>query len=63
LIILVSSDQGLINYARAYSAAVVKSEDFLAQINKAGEKDDEEIRLKELEKEKNFFLKLFEGKS
>jgi len=59
LITLVSSDHSLQNYARANSCKVIKSEDFHKEIQKSYEKNEESEKLKQLEKEKDVFLKLF----
>lgn len=59
LITVVSSDHRIINYARANSSASIKSEDFYREIKKSYEKNDEQERLKQLEKEKDFFVNLF----
>lgn len=59
-IILVSSDNALINYARANSSAFVKAEDFYNEVKKIYEKSEEQERLKQLEREKDFFYKIFE---
>ncbi|MCL4549976.1 MAG: NYN domain-containing protein [Bacteroidetes bacterium] len=61
LIILVSSDQSLMNYARVNSATVIKSEEFYKEIVKSQEKNEEADRIKELEKEKKMFMDLFGG--
>lgn len=59
LIILVSSDQSLINYARVNSATVMKSEEFYKEIEKSQDKNEENERIKELEKENKMFEELF----
>ncbi len=62
LITLISSDNSLINYARANSCSAIKSEDFFIEIKKKSEKNEEAEKLKRLEKEKDFFLELFTRK-
>ena len=62
LIILVSSDHSLMNYGRANSCTVISSDEFHKQIEKSFEKNDEAERIKQLEKEKDEFLKLFGDK-
>lgn len=59
LIVLVSSDQSLMNYARVNSATVIKSEEFYKEIVKSQEKNEESEKIKELEKENKTFLDLF----
>ena len=59
LIILVSSDQSLMNYARVNSATVIKSEEFYKEIVKSQEKNEEADRIRELEKENKTFMDLF----
>ena len=59
LITLVSSDHSLMNYARANSCSVVKSEEFYKEVRKSYEKNEEAEKVKQLEKEKDEFLKLF----
>jgi len=59
LIILISSDHSLINYARANSCSVIKSEDFYSEVKKISEKNDEEEKINQLKKEKELFQKLF----
>lgn len=62
LIAVISSDHKIMNYAKANSCAVVKSEDFYNEIKKSYEKNDEQEKLKQLEKEKDFFFDLFNKK-
>ncbi len=62
LITLVSSDHSLQNFARANRCKVIKSEEIHLDIKKSFEKNEEAEKLKQLEKEKDVFLKLFTGK-
>jgi predicted RNA-binding protein with PIN domain len=62
LITLISSDNSLINYARANSCSIIKSEDFYKEIKKISEKNEEAEKLKQLEKEKDLFIDLFTRK-
>ena len=62
LLTLISSDHSLQNFARANSCKVIKSEEFYLDIKKSFEKNEEAEKLKQLEKEKDVFLKLFTGK-
>lgn len=62
LITLISSDNSLINFAHANSCSVIKSEDFYKQIEKSMEKNEESEKVKQLEKEKDEFIKLFTRK-
>ncbi|KAF0152467.1 MAG: hypothetical protein FD143_1105 [Ignavibacteria bacterium] len=62
LLILVSSDHNLINYAKVNSCSVVKSEDFSKQIFSREEVNQETKALKELERKNSFFLEIFENK-
>jgi len=62
LIAVISSDHKIMNYAKANSCAVIKSEDFYQEIEKSCEKNDEQEKLKQLEKEKDFFLNIFDIK-
>jgi uncharacterized protein len=61
LITLVSSDRSLIDYAHVNSCRVVKSEDFVSEIEKNRLQDEETVKLKELEKQNKLFYKLFGG--
>ncbi len=62
LIILISSDHGLINYAKVNSCKIIKSEDFVREIENSHSMDEETEKLKQLEKQNNEFLKLFNRK-
>ncbi|MDP2037547.1 MAG: NYN domain-containing protein [Ignavibacteria bacterium] len=62
LLILISSDHSLMNYAKVNSCTVMKSEEFGRQIHKTGETNQEMSALKQLEQEKSYFHKLFSGK-
>ncbi len=62
LITLVSSDHSLINYARANSCSIIKSEDFNKEIEKSYQTNEETEKVKQLEKEKDIFLDLFNKK-
>lgn len=62
LIILVSSDHSLMNYAKVNSCTVIKSDEFGKQIQKTGETNQENIAFKQLEQEKSYFHKLFSDK-
>jgi uncharacterized protein len=62
LITVISSDHRIINYARANSCTPIKSEDFYCEIKKSYEKNDEQERLKQLEKQNDFFFNLFNKK-
>jgi uncharacterized protein len=59
LITVVSSDNRIINYARANSCTSIKSEDFYKGIKKSYEKNEEQEKLKQLEKDKDFFFDIF----
>lgn len=62
LIILVSSDHSLMNYAKVNSCTVIKAEEFGRQIQKIGEANQENTALKQLEQEKSYFHRLFSDK-
>ncbi len=62
LITLITSDHGLINFARVNGCSVIKSEDFYKQIENSNEKNEESEKVKQLEKEKDEFIKLFTRK-
>ena len=59
LIILITSDHSLMNYGKVNSCNVLKAEDFYKEIEKAGERNIEQEKIKLLEKDKEMFLKLF----
>jgi hypothetical protein len=59
LIILITSDRNLMNYARACSCTVIKSEDFYILVEQSQIKNEEEQIIKQLEKERGEFEKLF----
>ena len=62
LIILVSSDRSLMNYGKVNSCTVISSDEFYKEIEKSFEKSDEAEKIKQLEKEKDEFLRLFGDK-
>jgi predicted RNA-binding protein with PIN domain len=55
-----SSDHSLMNYGKVNSCTVISADDFYKEIQKSYEKNDEAEKIKQLEKEKDEFLKLFE---
>jgi predicted RNA-binding protein with PIN domain len=59
LIILITSDRNLMNYGKVCSCTVIKSEDFFQSIENNLVNDDEEQKIKQLEKERGEFEKLF----
>lgn len=59
LIVLVSSDHNLINYARVNSCKVIKSEEFKREMQNSSGTNEEFEKVKKLEREKEIFLKLF----
>jgi hypothetical protein len=59
LIILITSDRNLMNYGKVCSCTVIKSEDFSLSIENTVVNDDEEQKIKQLEKERGEFEKLF----
>ena len=61
LIILITSDHSLMNIGKANSCTVISSGEFSSSIEKSLEKNDEAEKIKELENEKDEFLKLFKG--
>jgi uncharacterized protein len=60
LLTLVSSDHSLMNYGRVNSCTIISSDDFHKEIQKSFEKNDEAEKIKQLEKEKDEFLRMFE---
>jgi predicted RNA-binding protein with PIN domain len=62
LLILVSSDRSLINFARVCSCSILTSENFKTEMEKGLEKNEEAEKLIELHKEKDHFLKLFQDR-
>ena len=62
LIMLVTSDNSLINYARVNSASVIKSEQFYKEIENSQKGNEESEKVKQLENEKNIFLEMFSKK-
>ena len=62
LIILVSSDHALINYAKVNSCSIIKAEEFYREIEKNNSRDEEADKLSLLEKQKDEFLILFNRK-
>ncbi len=61
-IILVSSDHSLMNYAKVNSCTIIKSEDFAKQLQTKYEINIESDAVKQLEREKSFFLDKFMNK-
>jgi len=61
-IILVSSDYGLIDYAKVNCCSVIKSENFSKQILVKVEADGESFAVKQLEMERKFFIDMFKSK-
>jgi predicted RNA-binding protein with PIN domain len=59
LIVLVTSDNSLLNYGRVCSCKTIKSEEFYREIIKSNHKSEESQQVKILEKENEIFLKLF----
>ena len=59
LITLITSDHSLMNYGKVNSCTVIRSEEFYREIEKSGEKNIEQEKVKSLEKDKDLFLKLF----
>jgi uncharacterized protein len=62
LLTLITSDHSLMNYGRVNSCSIISSEDFYKEIQKSFEKNEETEKIKQLEKEKDEFLRLFEVK-
>jgi hypothetical protein len=63
LLTLVSSDHSLMNYGRVNSCTIISSDDFYKEFQKSLEKNDEAEKIKQLEKEKDEFLRLFEDRN
>jgi len=59
LITLITSDSALLEYARINGCNIKTSEEFYNEIESSNKVDEEEERIKKLEKEKNEFLKIF----
>jgi predicted RNA-binding protein with PIN domain len=59
LIILVTSDHNLMNFGRVCGCTILSSDEFYGLIEKSLEKNDETEKIKQLEKQKDEFLKLF----
>jgi len=59
LLILVTSDHNLMNFGKVCGCSILSSEEFFDLIEKSLEKDDESEKIRELEKQKDEFLKLF----
>lgn len=59
LIVLVTSDRNLMNYGKICSCTILKSEVFYYSIENSAIKDDEDQKIKQLEKERVEFEKLF----
>ncbi|MEJ5351216.1 MAG: NYN domain-containing protein [Melioribacteraceae bacterium] len=59
LITLVTSDLSLLEYARVNGCSIKTSEEFYNEIKNSYQINEEEERIKKLEKEKNEFLKIF----
>lgn len=62
LIVLVSSDNSLINYGRVCSCKTIKAEEFYSEMKNRGTVLHEDNAIKSLEKEKEYFLDLFKNK-
>lgn len=63
LIILITSDHNLMNFGKVCGCTIISSDEFSAMIEKSLEKNDETEKIKQLEKQKDEFLKLFENRS
>jgi len=59
LIILVTSDRSLMNYGKVNSCKIISSEEFNDMVNIGSDKNDEAHKIKQLEKERDEFIKLF----
>ena len=59
LITLITSDHSLQNYGRVNSCKVIKSEDFARSLESMPHSNEESRKIKELEKESEIFLELF----
>ena len=62
LITLISSDHSLIDYARVNSCSIIRAEDFAREIKRMQFKDEESIKVQQLERDKDTFMKLFNRK-
>ncbi len=60
LIVLITSDRSLMDFGKAYSCKVISSDEFNLLTEKFFEKDLETERIKQLENDKEEFLKLFQ---
>ncbi len=60
LIILITSDRSLMNFAKVCSCTVISSDEFYKSILKSSDNNDEESRIRQLGNEKGEFLKLFQ---
>lgn len=62
LIVLVTSDNSLMNYGRVCSCRIIKSEEFYSEMQKINQTKNEDRAIKQLENDKDYFLKLFNTK-
>ena len=62
LIILVTSDHNLMDFGRVCGCTIISSEEFSGLIEKSLEKNDESEKIRQLEKQKDEFLKLFQNR-
>jgi len=61
LIILVTSDHNLMDFGRVCGCTIQSSDEFSDLIEKSLEKNDETEKIRQLEKQKDEFLKLFQN--
>lgn len=59
LITLISSDLELVNYAKLNSCSIKKADDFAREIYNQKSKNEENEKIKEMEKERDYFINLF----
>jgi len=62
LIILVTSDRNLMDFGKVCGCTILSSDEFSGLIEKSLEKNDESEKIRQLEKQKDEFLKLFQNK-
>jgi predicted RNA-binding protein with PIN domain len=61
LIILVTSDHNLMDFGKVCGCTILSSSEFFNLIEKSNEKNDETEKIKQLEKQKDVFIKLFQN--
>jgi predicted RNA-binding protein with PIN domain len=63
LLILITSDHGLMNFGKVCGCTIISSDEFHKSIEQSFEKNDEEERIQQLSNDKNEFLKLFQERN